>query len=75
MLVALTQGLAGAELAARLGSSRASVNRRWALGLRAVLDGLRPAHGSTPAPAPTSDSRSALPGRRGASITTNRRGR
>src|SRR5438128_8842454 len=31
VLVALTQGLAAAELAGRLATSRASVNRRWAL--------------------------------------------
>jgi len=42
VLVSLTQGLAAAEVASRLGSSRASVDRRWALGLAAVLDGLRP---------------------------------
>jgi AcrR family transcriptional regulator len=40
VLVALTQGLAAAELAARLGTSRASIDRRWALGISAVLDGL-----------------------------------
>jgi AcrR family transcriptional regulator len=43
VVVALTQGLAAAELAARLGSSPASVDRRWALGIASVLDGLRPA--------------------------------
>ena len=40
VLVALTQGLAAAELAARLGGSPASVDRRWALAIAAVLDGL-----------------------------------
>jgi AcrR family transcriptional regulator len=40
VVVALTQGLAAAELAARLGGSRASVDRRWALGVAAMLDGL-----------------------------------
>lgn len=40
VLVALTQGLAAAELAARLGTSAASVDRRWALAVTAVLDGL-----------------------------------
>ena len=40
VLVALTQGLAAAELAGRLGRSRASINRRWALGVSTVLDGL-----------------------------------
>ena len=43
VLVALTQGLAAAELAGRLGTSRASVNRRWTLGVSALLDGLAPA--------------------------------
>ena len=42
VLVALTQGLAAAEIASRLGTSRASVDRRWAVGLAAILDGLRP---------------------------------
>jgi AcrR family transcriptional regulator len=40
VLVALAQGLAAAENTRRLGSSRASVDRRWALGVEAVLDGL-----------------------------------
>ena len=40
VLVALTQGLAAAELAARLGTSPASIDRRWTLGVAAVLDGL-----------------------------------
>jgi AcrR family transcriptional regulator len=41
-LVALTQGLAAAENARRLGTSRASVDRRWALAVDALLDGLSP---------------------------------
>ena len=41
VLVSLTQGLAGTELAGWLGTSRASVDRRWKLAIRAVLDGLR----------------------------------
>jgi AcrR family transcriptional regulator len=40
VLVALTQGLAGAENAARLGTTAASIDRRWDLALTAVLDGL-----------------------------------
>jgi len=40
VLVALAQGLAAAESTRRLGSSRASVDRRWALAMQAVLDGL-----------------------------------
>ncbi|HET7503104.1 MAG TPA: TetR/AcrR family transcriptional regulator [Kofleriaceae bacterium] len=40
VLVSLTQGLASAEIASRLGRSRASVDRRWTLALDAVLDGL-----------------------------------
>jgi AcrR family transcriptional regulator len=34
--------LLGARLE-RLGTSKASVDRRWALGIRAMLDGLKPA--------------------------------
>jgi len=41
VLVALIQGLAVAENARRLGSTRLSIERRWSLGLTAVLDGLR----------------------------------
>ena len=50
VLVALTQGLAAAELSARLGTSQASVDRRWMLGVAAVLDGLAaaPATASLP---------------------------
>jgi AcrR family transcriptional regulator len=44
VVLALAQGLAGAEIASRLGTSRASVDRRWALGVDALLDGLRPQH-------------------------------
>jgi AcrR family transcriptional regulator len=40
VLVALVQGLAAAEIAGRLGTSRESVDRRWALGLEAAIDGL-----------------------------------
>jgi len=39
-LVALVQGLAAAESTRRLGSSRAAVDRRWALAVEAMLDGL-----------------------------------
>jgi AcrR family transcriptional regulator len=39
-LVALVQGLAAAESTRRLGSSQASVDRRWALAVEAMLDGL-----------------------------------
>jgi len=42
VLVSLTQGLAATEMAGWLGTSRASVNRRWDLAIRAVLDGFRP---------------------------------
>jgi hypothetical protein len=41
-LVALTQGLAAAETARRLGTSRRSIDRRWHLALTALLDGLGP---------------------------------
>jgi AcrR family transcriptional regulator len=43
-LVALVQGLALAEHARRLGSTRKAVDRRWTLALEALLDGLAPAH-------------------------------
>jgi AcrR family transcriptional regulator len=38
-VVALTQGLAAAESARRLGTSNASVDRRWVLAIDALLDG------------------------------------
>jgi AcrR family transcriptional regulator len=38
-LVSLVQGLAAAEQARRLGTSRASIQRRWALAVNALLDG------------------------------------
>jgi AcrR family transcriptional regulator len=40
VLFSLTQGLAATEMAGWLGTSKASVNRRWDLAIRAVLDGL-----------------------------------
>ena len=39
VLLALTQGLAAQETAGWLGTSAASVDRRWALAVTAVLDG------------------------------------
>lgn len=41
VLVSLIQGLAAAESARRLGTSRASIDRRWALGVDALLAGLQ----------------------------------
>jgi AcrR family transcriptional regulator len=41
VLVSLTQGLAATEMAGWLGTSEASVARRWDVAIRAVLDGLR----------------------------------
>jgi AcrR family transcriptional regulator len=41
-LLALAQGLSAQECAGWLGTSRASVNRRWAVALQAMLDGLAP---------------------------------
>jgi AcrR family transcriptional regulator len=41
VLVSMTRGLAATERAGWLGRSQASVDRRWALAFRAVLDGLR----------------------------------
>lgn len=43
VLLALAQGLAAQEIAGWLGTSPASVQRRWDLAIRAVLDGLSPA--------------------------------
>jgi AcrR family transcriptional regulator len=43
VLVSLTQGLAATEMAGWLGTSKASVARRWDVAIRAVLDGLRAA--------------------------------
>lgn len=40
VLVSFAQGMAAAENARRLGSTRESVDRRWTLALDAVLDGL-----------------------------------
>jgi len=42
VLVSMTQGLAATEMAGWLGTSRASVTRRWDVAIRAVLDGLAP---------------------------------
>jgi AcrR family transcriptional regulator len=42
VLLALGQGLAAQESAGWLGSSAASINRRWALAYRTLLDGLHP---------------------------------
>jgi AcrR family transcriptional regulator len=46
ILVSMVQGLAAAENARRLGTSRASIERRWRLAVNALLDGLRPIGGS-----------------------------
>jgi AcrR family transcriptional regulator len=42
VLLALVHGLASQEAAGWLGTSRASVDRRWALAVRTTLDGLSP---------------------------------
>jgi AcrR family transcriptional regulator len=47
-LLALSQGLAMQEAAGWLGSSRASVNRRWNLAVNALLAGLAPASPALP---------------------------
>jgi AcrR family transcriptional regulator len=47
-LLALAQGLAMQEAAGWLGSSRASVNRRWNLAVHALLAGLAPARSAIP---------------------------
>ncbi len=41
-LVALVQGLAATEIAGWLGTSKASIERRWALAIEAILAGLSP---------------------------------
>jgi AcrR family transcriptional regulator len=40
VLVSLTHGLVATEMAGWLGTSRASIDRRWRLGICAMLDGL-----------------------------------
>jgi AcrR family transcriptional regulator len=40
VLIAITEGLATAESADRLGSDSESIDRRWKLAVNAVLDGL-----------------------------------
>ena len=42
VIMSLTQGLAATEIAGWLGTSKASVERRWTLAIHAVLDGLKP---------------------------------
>ena len=51
-VVALTQGLAAAESSRRLGTSKASVDRRWALAIDALLDGFAPGQAPTPVARP-----------------------
>jgi AcrR family transcriptional regulator len=43
VLLAAAQGLAAQETAGWLGTSKASADRRWKLGIHAILDGLKPA--------------------------------
>ncbi len=55
VLLAQAQGLAAQETAGWLGTSTASVDRRWELAIRAVLDGLNPStapRARPPAPSP-----------------------
>jgi AcrR family transcriptional regulator len=59
----LIEGLAAAESAQRLGSSTSSVDRRWRLGLEALLNGLHPAA------RPTTGSRDQRPATTGAPPT------
>ncbi len=42
VLVSMTQGLAATEMAGWLGTTQASIDRRWHLAVRALLDGLAP---------------------------------
>ena len=46
----LVEGLAAAESAQRLGSSKQSADRRWKLGLEALFAGLRPTPSATTTP-------------------------
>jgi AcrR family transcriptional regulator len=46
VLVSMAQGLAATERAGWLGRSQASIDRRWEVAIRAVLDGLRPGRAS-----------------------------
>jgi AcrR family transcriptional regulator len=43
VILSVAQGMASVEVAGWLGTSKASVERRWKLAIDAVLDGLRPA--------------------------------
>jgi AcrR family transcriptional regulator len=71
VLLAVTLGLAGAENASRLGTSKASVDRRWRRGIEAVLDGLsRPPSGHLRRPASVTSTR---PNNRRTSATTQPR--
>jgi AcrR family transcriptional regulator len=47
-LMALVQGLAAAEEAHRLGSSKASINRRWTVAIDAILTGFAPPERNSP---------------------------
>jgi hypothetical protein len=51
VLLGLALGLAAQEAAGWLGTSQASVNRRWSLGAEILLDGLNYA-GPLPSPPP-----------------------
>lgn len=42
VILSVAQGMAAVEVAGWLGTSKASVERRWTLAIDAVLDGLRP---------------------------------
>ncbi len=73
VLVALVQGLAAAELAGRLGTSQASVDRRWTIGVAAVIDGFA---ARATAAAPRTGRASTVPrSRRGSAVRHARRSR
>ncbi len=57
VLVSMAQGLAATERAGWLGRSQASVDRRWALAVRAMLDGFAATPPAAPGRAPTARSR------------------
>lgn len=50
VLLALVHGMASQESAGWLGTSKASVDRRWALAIRVMLDGFRAANAHPAAP-------------------------
>jgi AcrR family transcriptional regulator len=59
LFFALVEGLSAAESAHRLGGSKQAVNRRWRLGLNALIGGLSPLHTASRTSRSTSSARKA----------------